>query len=235
MRACSYVHDVATADSDGAAAFAVLAGLGCYCRAPGRPCLRPLGDRQPIRCTDAQSSARLGTLPDAWVGRGARPRTVAERARSCQAHLVTDGSGARAPVDRIERRFWAELTILAAPIFLSMTGVGAVLVLTHGETLLGTFVAIIWLVAAAATLREPYVAILGPDGSLTFKALTLTITTTAESVHRVRMRGRSAGFAFDFDNRRAVLGEVGGRELARYLLERNPTIQVPKILRRRGT
>jgi hypothetical protein len=44
--------------------------------------------------------------------------------------------------------------------------------------------------AVVAALRVPYVAVVRPDGSLTFKALTRTVTTTLTNVERIT---RSSG------------------------------------------
>jgi hypothetical protein len=125
-----------------------------------------------------------------------------------------------------EQRFWAHVMILAAPLFLSVWGAIALFALTHGGTQAGTFLGIVWLVAAAGALRQPYVAIVRPDGSLTFKALTRRITTTVDAIYRVSITGgRGRLYVFDFADRQASLGMFGGQTLSRYLVERDPSIQ----------
>jgi hypothetical protein len=155
---------------------------------------------------------------------------VADDRRPFQAQLPEDGgvlaSSTAAHVADVEQRFWAQVMILAAPIFF-FTGVAIVVfALTHGGTQVGTFLAITWLVFSAGTLRQPYVAILRPDGSLTFKALTRRITTPVDAIYRVSITGtRGRSYVFRFDDRKASLGMFGGQTLSRYLVERDPTIQ----------
>jgi hypothetical protein len=113
---------------------------------------------------------------------------MARSLQSGQPVRVTDAFGG-APT---EQRFWAEVMILAAPVFFSVWGAFAVFALTHGRRQAGTFLGIVWLLGAAGTLRQPYVAILRPDASLTFKALTRRITTTVDAVYRVSISGGRA-------------------------------------------
>jgi hypothetical protein len=129
--------------------------------------------------------------------------------------------------DRVEQRFWSQVMILVGPVFFSGWGAIALFALTHGGTQAGAILGTVWLVFAAAALRQPYVAILRPDGSLTFKALTRSITTTAAAIYRVSIAGGPHGrlYVFHFDGRTASLGVFGGQTLSRYLVERNPAIQ----------
>jgi hypothetical protein len=127
----------------------------------------------------------------------------------------------------VEQRFWSQVMILVAPVFFSGWGAIALFALTHGGTQAGTVLGIVWLVFAGGTLRQPYVAILRPDGSLSFNALTRRITTTADAIYRVSITGGPHGrlYVFHFDGRAASLGMFGGQALSRYLVERNPSIQ----------
>jgi hypothetical protein len=129
--------------------------------------------------------------------------------------------------DGVEQRFWSQLMIVVAPVFFSGWGAIALFALTHGGTQAGAILGIVWLLFAAGTLRQPYVAILRPDGSLTFSALTRRITTTADAIYRVSIAsaGRGRLYVFHFDGRTASLGMFGGQALSRYLVERNPSIQ----------
>ena len=117
--------------------------------------------------------------------------------------------------------------ILVAPVFFTAWGAIALFALTHGGTQAGAILGIVWLFFAAGTLRQPYVAILRPDGSLTFNALTRRITTTADAISRVSIAGGPHGrlYVFHFDGRTASLGMFGGQTLSRYLVERDPSIQ----------
>jgi len=55
------------------------------------------------------------------------------------------------------------------------------------------------------------------------------MTTTVDSVYRISIvRGRGRLYVFHFNDRRA-LGMSGGRDLARYLVERDPTLERPKL------
>jgi hypothetical protein len=125
-------------------------------------------------------------------------------------------------------RFFAHVMILVATVALPVGGAIALFFLTQGATQPGAFLGIAWLALATRTLRRPYVAILRPDGSLTFKALTRTITSTADSVYRITVgSGRGRSYVFYFDDRKASLEDFGGQALCRYLRERNPTIEGP--------
>jgi hypothetical protein len=184
----------------------------------------------------------VGGVPAGWFDdpRGSRrlrywdgaqwTRWVTDGQRSFQEPLPEDGVALARPtaahVADVEQRFWAQVMILAAPVFFTAWGAIAVFALTHGGTQAGTFLGIVWLVGAAGTLRQPYVAILRPDGSLTFKALTRRITTTVDAIYRVSITGgRGRSYVFHFDDRKASLGMFGGQTLSRYLVERDPSIQ----------
>jgi hypothetical protein len=116
--------------------------------------------------------------------------------------------------------------ILAAPIFFSVWGFIAAFALTHRGTQAGTILGLVWLVFALGTLRQPYVAVLRPDGSLTFRALTRNTTTPVDAIYRISITGaRGRLYVFHFEDRTASLGMFGGQALSRYLIERNPSIQ----------
>jgi hypothetical protein len=140
-----------------------------------------------------------------------------------------------APEARRVRRFPAELLLAGGPIFVIVFGWLGVFALTHGGTQAGIFFVISSLAIAVLGLRTPYVAIVRPDGSLTFRAVTHSITTTTASIRCITIQGgRAAHCVFHFDGRAAGLGDFGGSNLARYLLERDPTIEAPRRLRPRG-
>jgi hypothetical protein len=126
-----------------------------------------------------------------------------------------------------EQRFWYEMLVIA-PLFLAVWGLFAFAALTGGGTQIGVFLAIVWLVIAVLLLRQPYVAIVRPDGSLTFRALTRTINTTTSDVSRISITaGRGRMYVFHFGDRSASLGGFGGKRLTQFLVERNPGIQAP--------
>lgn len=99
----------------------------------------------------------------------------------------------------------------------------------------GIAAAVFGLLLVAFLLRVPYVAIVSPDGTLTFKALTGSTTTQVSRINRITVytggRGGSTWY-FYYDAGRARLGDVGGRALARYLISVNPAIDYPRSLRR---
>jgi hypothetical protein len=102
---------------------------------------------------------------------------------------VTLGNPTAGRVADVEQRFWSEVMILVAPIFLFIWGAFALAGLTHGGTQFGAFLGIVWTVGAAGALWQPYVAVLRPDGSLRFRALTRNIATTADAVYRITVSG----------------------------------------------
>ena len=78
--------------------------------------------------------------------------------------------------------------------------------------------------------HRPYVAIVRHDGSLTFKALIGTKETAISRVSRIGLSAGARGTSsriFYFDGTRAVLGDIGGSALARYVTERNATVGDP--------
>jgi hypothetical protein len=116
--------------------------------------------------------------------------------------------------------------IIAGPVWFLGWGALAAFALTHGGTQAGVVLGLVWLFFAAGAIRQPYVAVLRPDGSITFRALTRSITTTVDAISRISIvRGRGRHYVFFFDDRKASLGMFGGQTLSRALLERNPSIQ----------
>jgi hypothetical protein len=134
---------------------------------------------------------------------------------------------AAAPVFRAgARRYWGEVLIVGAPLFLAGWGGIGLFALTHGGTQVGAFLTIVAAFVAVGVVRQPFVATWRADGTLTFRALTRTITTTADAVTRVGIiRGRGRAYVFSFDDRKAVLAPYGGQALYNDLLAWNPAIQ----------
>jgi hypothetical protein len=88
------------------------------------------------------------------------------------------------------------------------------------------------LVLAVSGLRTPYVAIARPDRSLTFRAVTGSVTTSISRISRITLstgaRGGESWF-FYFDGTRAKLADLGGRALARYVIDNNPAVEYPPV------
>jgi hypothetical protein len=135
----------------------------------------------------------------------------------------------------VEQRFSA-LSVLAAFPVAFVFGSVAVSLISAGQLPIGVVLLVVAVGAAVMGLRVPYVAIAGSDGSLTFKALTRTITTNLSHVERITRRsgGRSgSSWVFDFDGTRAQLNNWSGRTLAEYVVDHNPQVEYPHYLDRR--
>ena len=125
-----------------------------------------------------------------------------------------------------DQKYWATLMVTAGPVWFLAWGAVALFALTHGGRQAGIVLGLVWLFFAVPAVRQPYVAILRSDGSISFKAVTRTLTTPVDAIYRISiLRGRGRLYVFHFDDRKAALGLFGGQELSRYLLERDPTIQ----------
>ena len=128
-----------------------------------------------------------------------------------------------------EQRFYSTAMLIAAPPFLLIWGIFMVAALSDKSgRQIGVFFTAVWAVALFALLRNPYVAVVRSDGSITFRALTRTITTSVDAISRISIRrGRAISYVFHFNDRTASLGWDGGQGLSRYVLERNPLTQGP--------
>jgi hypothetical protein len=128
-----------------------------------------------------------------------------------------------------DRRFYATAMIIAAPLFLLIWGLFAEAALSDKSgRQIGIVLGAVWLVALIASLRNPYVAVVGPDGSIRFKALTRTLTTSVDAVYRISIvRGRAMTWNFYFNDSKASLGWDGGGALCAYLRAANPAIDGP--------
>jgi hypothetical protein len=140
-----------------------------------------------------------------------------------------------APSDPVEQRF-SSLSIFAAFPFALIFGSIAVSLVSNGHPPIGIIFLAFAVGVAVMALRVPYVAIAGPDGSLTFKALTRSVTTNLSHVERIAHRsgGRSgSSWIFYFDGTRAQLNNWAGRSLAGYVVDHNPQVDYPPSLDRR--
>jgi len=129
------------------------------------------------------------------------------------------------------QRFYAITTIVGAPIFMFVFAVIAVAALSsHSGRPVGIGAAVLTLLFGVVFSRMPYVAIVGADGSLTFKALLRAKVTTISRVSRIwwSQGARGGSWMFDFDGTSSQLGALGGSALARYLIAQNPGIDYPR-------
>jgi hypothetical protein len=134
------------------------------------------------------------------------------------------------------RRFYAVATMIAVPVFFVIFAMIARFALPDpAGRPVGIGAAVLALLFAVLFVRIPYVAIVSPDGSLTFKALTRTQETSVSRISRIGLstgaRGASS-WIFQFDGSTARLGDIGGRALALYLVNLDPTIDAPSRIRR---
>jgi hypothetical protein len=122
-------------------------------------------------------------------------------------------------------------TIIAPPVFVVFFTLIAVSALpSRSGRAIGIVAAVLAILFAVTFSRRPYVAIVRPDGSLTFKALIGSTETAISRVSRISLRTGARGassWIFEFDGTRALLGDIGGRGLARYVIERNPAVEHP--------
>ena len=128
--------------------------------------------------------------------------------------------------------------MIGLPVFIVFFSVIALSAIPDASgRVVGIVAAVIAMLFVVLALRMPYVAIAGPDGSLTFKALGRMTETSIAQVSRISYRrsgGARAGgsiWLFYFDDTRAQLGNWAGRSLARYVIARNPAVQYPPGLR----
>jgi hypothetical protein len=129
--------------------------------------------------------------------------------------------------------YYAVEPIVCYPIFIALSALIALLAVLGlvgrtvgiGAAAFGTFLVFFGL---RASLR----ATVDPDGTLTFTSLTGSVTTNIASVTRIAIvtAGRTSAVAFDFDGRRVEFGNIGGRGLARYIIQRRPDIPHPARL-----
>jgi hypothetical protein len=136
----------------------------------------------------------------------------------------------------VDQRFSASSVFAAFAVALVFGSV-AVSLLSAGQRPIGVVFLAVAVGTAVMGLRVPYVAVAGQDGSLTFKALTRTVTTHLSHVERITHasggRGGGSTWAFYFDGTRAQLNNRSGRTLAEYVVDHNPQVQYPPYLDRR--
>jgi hypothetical protein len=140
-----------------------------------------------------------------------------------------------APSDTAEQRF-SSLSVFAAFPFALIFGSIAISLVSTGHGPIGIIFLAFAVGVAVMALRVPYVAIAHPDGSLTFKALTRSVTTNFSHVERIVHRSGGRGgssWVFYFDGTRAQLNNWAGRTLAGYVVDRNPQVDYPSSLDRR--
>ena len=144
---------------------------------------------------------------------------------SGQASFVSGASGGQHP----QTRYYSMGTIIAPPIFLLFfTWIAVFAIPTQSGRPFGICAAVMAVFFALAFSRRPYVAILLPDRSLTFKALIGSKVTAISRITRIGLRTGGNGatsWIFEFDGTKATLGDIGGKALARHVMECNPAVK----------
>ncbi len=145
-------------------------------------------------------------------------------------HLVADGTAVTEdPADC--RRFVSELTVLLAPVFVVFFSGLALAALAGGAFFPAAVSGGFGLLLLVTFLRQPYLAVLGLDGTLTFRAPVRSVTFRVDDLVAI---GRSrTNFIVSDGARTAVLGTFGGEALAMQLLRVRPELPAPERVRRR--
>ena len=132
------------------------------------------------------------------------------------------------------QRFYAVEMLVVLPIF-----VGFCAVVAHAELPyppgrpVGIAATLFGVVLVLYGLRAYFVATIGPDGTLTFTALTRATSVATADISRIGIRtsGRGgASWLFYFNGTRAVLGGMGGKALARSIVAVHPEVPHPARL-----
>jgi hypothetical protein len=127
-----------------------------------------------------------------------------------------------------EERFYAVTTFIVPPVFIAFLALIAQAEIPHRATRVVGIGAVVFIVVFIVfLLRRPYAAIVRRNGSLTFKSLSGSKETTLSRVSRIGVITGSRGggsWVFYFDGTRAVLGDIGGLRLKRYLIAYNPAL-----------
>jgi hypothetical protein len=181
----------------------------------------------------ASTSAPLGSPPPAvdWT----QPEVLAPQDGDPTGNIGLSGRTSFGSPDtgghQPQTRYYAVATIIAPPVFvIFFTWIAISAIPTHSGRPIGIGAAVLAVLFVLIFSRRPYVAIVLPDGSLTFKALIGSKQTAISRVTRIGLRTGARGAAswiFEFDGTRALLGDIGGKALARYVIECNPAVEYP--------
>ena len=125
-------------------------------------------------------------------------------------------------------RFYSVTAMIVPPVFIAFFALLALADIPHrADRPFGIGAAVFAVLFAVFFLRRPYVAIARRDGSLTFRTLIGSKDTAIARISRIGHttggRGGSS-WIFYFDGTRAVLGDLGGLRLKRYLVARDPAL-----------
>jgi hypothetical protein len=156
-----------------------------------------------------------------------RTNPNASQGLSARASHSSQMLGGEAP----PTRFYSVTTIIVPPVFVGFFALIAVSAIPdHAGRPIGIGAAVLAVLFSLIFSRKPYVAIVRYDGTLMFKALVGSKETAISRVTRIALRTGSRGasaWIFQFDGTTALLGDIGGKALARYVIERNPTVEYP--------
>jgi hypothetical protein len=136
----------------------------------------------------------------------------------------------------VEQRF-SDLSVFAAFVVALVFGSIAISLVSSGHIPIGVLFLAVVVMATLIGVRVPYVTVASSDGTLTFNALTRTVTTNVSQVERISHKSGGRGgsmWIFYFDGTRAQLNNRGGRTLADYVVGHNPRVDCPPSLNRIG-
>jgi hypothetical protein len=134
-------------------------------------------------------------------------------------------------VARGQRSFYAVESIAGYPLFITVfTLIACNAIPDSSGRPIGIAAGVFVLFLVRSALCANYVALVGADGSVTFKALTRSTTTTLLAIHRLSARSGGRGGAmyfFYFTGGSASLNGLAGRRLGRYIISQNPSVSYP--------
>ncbi len=184
---------------------------------------------------DPETTAQSLPAPDAELPGSIFPRTANEPRTSASladASVHPAGSRQATEAGMPQEQFYSITAIVVPPVFIAFFAVVAITALPKRASMtVGIVAAILAVLSVLFFLQRPYVAKVWPDGSVIFKAVGLSKETTVSRISSIRLstggRGGSTWY-FYFEGTRAGLGDIGGRQLARYVIERNPHVEYPR-------
>jgi hypothetical protein len=132
-----------------------------------------------------------------------------------------------------EQRFSATFTMVVACVVLGTFSLVAFAALSNPHSrVFGIVICIILAAIALVFARRTYAVIVGPDGTVIFKALSGTKVTSLSRIYRIGTTpggGRvGSNLAFYFEDSRAVFDFLPGKGLARLVIAANPTVEYPE-------
>lgn len=149
--------------------------------------------------------------------------------RTWTHHVADEGGAVEDPADA--RRFHAEIMIIGAPCFVVFWNGLALAALLAGAFAPASFLGALGLLLLVGFLWQPYRAVLGLDGTLTYRALVRSVTLHVDDIVVIGRAARG-NYGVSDGAHTGSLGLVGGRVLVRHLLRVRPELPAPRSIRR---